>query len=228
MKAFENTSENLFKKIFKDKKKLENLILKRSFYKQDTSAVARELLGKVLVAQSDGKSKEDVFCAGMIVEDEAYYGLEDPASHAANGATPRSKIMFETPGIAYVYFCYGNHYLLNAVTEKFGVPGAVLIRAIQPLYGISLMVKRRASNLRENLTNGPGKLTKAFGIGKNFNGRDLTDINSGIFIIDGKGLLMSSEINEEDIISSSRIGIKNGTDKMLRFYIKGNKFISKK
>lgn len=222
------TIENIFKDVFNDKKKLENLILKRSFYERDTSIVARELLGKILVTQSDNKRSKNNFCAGMIVEDEAYYGLNDPASHACNGVTPRSRIMFETPGVAYVYFCYGNHYLLNTITEKFGIPGGVLIRAVQPLYGINLMNERRATDLPENLTNGPGKLTKAFGIGKNFNGRDLTDINSGIFIVDSKGLISGSKINKDNIVSSSRIGIKNGTDRLLRFYIKDSKFISRK
>jgi len=214
--------------LFSDKAKLGKLILKRSFYERDTSAAARDLLGKILITKSENFELKDEFCAGKIVEDEAYYGLNDPASHACKGATPRSKIMFETPGTAYVYFCYGNHFLLNAVTEKYGIAGAVLIRGIEPLEGISLMFKRREADMLKNLTNGPGKLTKAFGIGKNFNGIDLTDINSPIFIIDGKELRLYPEINKNDIVKKSRIGIKNGAESLLRFYIKNNKFISKK
>ncbi|MCE5329981.1 DNA-3-methyladenine glycosylase [bacterium] len=218
----------IIENIFKNRIKLERLILDRSFYERDTSTVAQDMLGKILVTRSADSRLENEFCAGIIVEDEAYYGLNDPASHACNGATPRSKIMFETPGIAYVYFCYGNHWLLNAVTEKSGTPGAVLIRAIEPLYGISLMSDRRSMGLLENLTNGPGKLTQALGIKKNFNGRDLTSMESNIFIIDGTELKSSLKMIKKKIISGQRIGIKNGTDKLLRFYIKDNKFISKK
>lgn len=225
------TENALSEKIFKEKSILKKSVLKRSFYERDTSLVAKDLLGKILITVScdaDIRTKNE-FCAGMIVEDEAYYGLNDPASHACNGPTPRSNIMFETPGIAYVYFCYGNHWLLNAVTEKFGTPGAVLIRAIEPIYGTSIMSYRRSTNRLENLTNGPGKLTQAFGIKRDFNGRDLTDMESPVFIIDGSGFKNPYlQVNKKEIISRPRIGIKNGTDKLLRFYLKDNKFISKK
>ncbi|MCL5069366.1 MAG: DNA-3-methyladenine glycosylase [Actinobacteria bacterium] len=218
----------MIENILKNKSILENLILDRSFYERDTSVVAQALLGKILVAKSVDADSKNEFCAGIIVEDEAYYGLNDPASHACNGETPRSKIMFETPGIAYVYFCYGNHWLLNTVTEKFGIPGAVLIRAIEPLHGINLMVNRRSTDMLGNLTNGPGKLTQAFGIKKNFNGMDLTNMGSSIFVIDGKEFGKQFQADKKEIVSKSRIGIKNGTDKLLRFYIKDNKFVSKK
>ena len=211
--------------IFTDKFNPEGFILNRSFYERDTALVAKELLGKILLVCPE---KQGLTCAGRIVDIEAYYGLNDPASHASRGATPRSKIMFEMPGIAYVYFCYGNHYIINAVTEKLGTPGAAMIRAIEPLSGFSLMSIRRKTDIVKNLTNGPGKLTKAFGINKDFNGMDLVDIKSKVIIIDAGRLKLFPEANKSEIVSKPRIGIKNGADALLRFYIKDNEFISKK
>ncbi len=119
--------------------KIDNLqVLNESFYERDTSLVAKELLGKILIRRTEGQT-----LGGFIVETEAYYGDTDPASHAFRGKTPRSKIMFGRAGIAYVYFCYGMYNLLNAVTEKQDMPGAVLIRALEPVYGIEIMKKRR-------------------------------------------------------------------------------------
>jgi DNA-3-methyladenine glycosylase len=214
--------------IFTDKFDPEGFILKRSFYERDTALVARELLGKILLVCPEKQGLKGWTCAGRIVDIEAYYGLNDPASHASKGATPRSKIMFEMPGIAYVYFCYGNHYIINAVTEKFGTPGAAMIRAIEPLAGFSLMIMRRKTDIMKNLTNGPGKLTKAFGINKDFNGMDLVDIKSKVIIIDVDRLKLFPEVNKSEIVCKPRIGIKNGADALLRFYIKDNEFISKK
>ncbi len=109
-------------------------ILDRSFYIRDTSIVAKDLLGKVLVKESGG-----ITISGIIVETEAYYGPDDPASHAFGGPTPRSRIMFGQAGMAYVYLCYGVHWLLNIVTEVKGTPGAVLIRGLAPQEGIGIM-----------------------------------------------------------------------------------------
>ncbi|MHB1274324.1 MAG: DNA-3-methyladenine glycosylase, partial [Candidatus Humimicrobiaceae bacterium] len=162
--------------IFTDKFNPESFILNRSFYERNTALVAKELLGKILLVRPEKMDLRGEFCAGRIVDIEAYYGLNDPASHACNGATPRSRIMFETPGISYVYFCYGNHYIINAVTEKYGIPGAAMIRAVEPLSGFRLMHERRKTDIVKNLTNGPGKLTKALVINKDFNGLDLTDV----------------------------------------------------
>jgi len=111
--------------------------LPREFYHRDTSKVARELLGKALV-----KFKGPEMVGGIITETEAYYGRDDPASHAFGGKTPRSKIMFGMPGTAYVYLCYGMYYLLNVVTEPKEIPGAVLIRVLKPLWGIGTMKER--------------------------------------------------------------------------------------
>lgn len=214
--------------IFTDKFNPEGYILKRSFYERDTSLVAKELLGKILLVKSQKNNFSDEICAGRIVDIEAYYGLNDPASHAFHGATPRARIMFETPGVSYVYFCYGNHYIINAVSEKFGTAGAAMIRAVEPISGLNLMYERRKTITTRNLTNGPGKLTKAFGINKDFNGLDLTDAKSKVIIIDGAKLNLFPVLEKIEIVSKPRIGIKNGADKLLRFYIKENDFVSHK
>jgi len=183
----------------------------REFYSRDTAEVAKDLLGKLLVKSAGANS----VCAGYITETEAYYGAEDPASHAHRGITPRCEIMFGKAGIAYVYFCYGFHYMLNAVTEKEGVPGAVLIRAVSPVSGLEDMFSRRKVSEEKNLANGPGKLTSAFGINLEDNGKDLTDPAGDICILENKNNSKKELIN---IKSSSRIGIKNGKDKYLRFF----------
>jgi len=183
--------------------------LSRNFYSGSTIKVAKELLGKIVV---HGK------CKGKIVETEAYFGKKDPASHAYGKITKRNILMYRKPGTAYVYFTYGNHWMLNVVTEKKGIPGAVLIRAVEPLEGIDLMKKRRGLKDVKNLTNGPGKLTRAFGIEKRDNGLDLT--KSNLFIEDS---------NEKfEIVNTSRIGLSRGMEKLLRFYIKDNEFVSRK
>jgi DNA-3-methyladenine glycosylase len=185
-------------------------ILKRNFYARDTSTIARELLGKFIVKKVNG-----LICGGMIIETEAYYGLQDPASHAFRGITPRSILMFQKPGVAYVYFCYGMYYLFNVVTEKDGVPGAVLIRGLQPVFGIEDMVARRKTGSVPNLENGPGKLTIALDIGIKDNGKDITKIDGDIGIFN-----MEINLNDFEIIASQRIGITNGKDKLLRYYLK--------
>lgn len=144
-------------------------ILIRRFYAKDTLIVAKNLLGKLLVRRLGGK-----LLIGKIVEVEAYKGFEDPASHAYKGKTSRNKVMFGKAGHAYIYFTYGNHYLLNVTTEKVGIPGAVLIRALEPLAGLEVMLKLRGVGNVNNLTNGPGKLTKALNITGELNGLDLT------------------------------------------------------
>ena len=184
-------------------------ILGRNFYERDTVLVAQELLGKVLFFNNT---------AGKIVETEAYYGKKDPGSHAYRGITERNKIMFGPPGFSYVYFCYGSHFLFNVVTEKYGIPGAVLIRALEPVKGMSLMVQRRKTQVKKELCNGPGKLTQALGISGANNNKDITcrpfcifDDNAGNF----------------EIVKTTRIGIKQGSELKLRFYIKGNECVSK-
>ncbi len=182
-----------------------NHILPRRFYHRDTSKVARDLLGKALV-----KYEAPEMVGGIIIETEAYYGRDDPASHAYRGRTPRSKIMFGKPGIAYVYLCYGMYYLLNIVTEDEGEPGAVLIRALEPIWGIDVMKERRSSDVK--LTDGPGKLTMALGIDLNDNGTDIINGESRLRIFDYK---MNN--NNFKVRVTGRIGIEKGGDKPLRF-----------
>ncbi|MFA5015166.1 MAG: DNA-3-methyladenine glycosylase [Actinomycetota bacterium] len=182
--------------------------LPRKFYERDTSRAARDLLGKALV-----KYEGSEMIGGIIMETEAYYGPDDPASHAYHGKTPRSKIMFGKPGIAYVYLCYGMYNLLNIVTENEGRPGAVLIRALAPVWGIDIMKKRR--NLDIRLTDGPGKLTIALGINMEDNGADIVTGKNNIYIFDYK-----TSSNNVKIMATGRIGIKKGKEKRLRFYIK--------
>jgi DNA-3-methyladenine glycosylase len=174
--------------------------LPRSFYSRDTKIVARRLLGKYLIRKI-GKRK----LVGKIVETEAYF-QDDPASHSFKGKTERSAPMFEEPGHAYIYFIYGNHYCLNAVTEKYGRAGAVLIRALEPVKGI------------RSATNGPGKLTKALKIDGRFNRADLTR---------GSLVIAVGEKERYNIVSAKRIGISKASNKLYRFYIKGNAYVSK-
>jgi len=189
-------------------------LLPRSFYARDTKEVAKDLLGKMLVRKlRKGTIK------GKIVETEAYYGEEDPASHAFRGRTERAKIMGGIPGTAYVYLIYGMYYLFNIVTEKKGKAGAVLIRALDPQEGIGLMKKMRKTDEIKNLTNGPGKLTQAFAI---TNKEHKEDLLSGSLVIE-------EGIKEEfEIISTTRIGVNAAGQAKLRFYIKGNEFVSKR
>ena len=184
------------------------MILKRSFYIRDTSRVARDLLGKVLVKESGGNT-----VSGIIVETEAYYGSDDPASHAFGGSTPRSSIMFGKAGMAYVYLCYGVYWLLNIVTEEETIPGAVLIRGLKPIEGIGDMKKRRKiTSAGSKLTDGPGKLTIAMGIDASYNRKDVTDHKSGIYITD------NDPVDKDFTIKNTgRIGITNGRDRLLRY-----------
>jgi DNA-3-methyladenine glycosylase len=148
-----------------------------TFYNRPTLTVARELLGMRLVRILDGQK-----LVGLITETEAYIGETDLACHAKAGLTPRTAPMFGSAGHAYVYFTYGNHWMLNAVTEKEGFPAAVLIRAIQPIEGIEVMMERRQG--RDTL--GPGKLTQALGITKSENNVDLTEANHSLWIEAGQ------------------------------------------
>lgn len=189
-------------------------ILQRQFYERDTTTVAQDMLGKMLIHETTGG-----VLSGLIVETEAYFGGDDPASHAARGKTKRSSIMFGEPGIAYVYLNYGIHDLLNVVTETEGIPGAVLIRALQPLQGKDIMFKNRSVKHELELTNGPGKLTKAMGIDRSFNGQRIT--GGCLYIVNGRRKNVS-------IKASSRIGISVAQDALLRYYVEGNPFVSKK
>ncbi len=168
--------------------------LPRTFYQRHTLTVARELIGARLVRLSAGRR-----LAGMITETEAYIGEEDLGCHARVGLTPRTQVMYGPAGHAYVYFTYGNHWMLNVVTEREGFPAAVLIRAIHPLEGSDLMSVRR--NGRD--TYGPGKLTQALAISKRQNGIDLTLRDHGLWIE------KSSRISDWPVTISPRVGLNN-------------------
>ncbi|MDR1998051.1 MAG: DNA-3-methyladenine glycosylase [Candidatus Margulisbacteria bacterium] len=208
--------------------------LPQEFYTRPTIALARALLGKYLVYRD---------CAARIVETEAYLFRNDPACHAYKGRTKRNAAMFGPPGWTYVYLIYGMYYCLNVVSNKEGVGEAVLIRALEPALGLESMRKRRhlpdaAPNSRalQNLCNGPGKLTQAFGLTKKHNACDLTKGPLFIYAPEdfarefsaslpgGAGAVRTAAIN---IQSSGRIGITQGRELQLRFFIKNNPFVSK-
>jgi DNA-3-methyladenine glycosylase len=185
--------------------------LPRSFYQRATIDVSRDLLGKVVV---HGPT------SGIIVETEAYLGGDDLASHSAAGITDRTRVIFGPPGHAYVYLSYGIHECLNIVAETDRVPGAVLIRALEPLEGIEIMRRRRPkARTDRDLTSGPGKLTRALAITRAHNGVDVT---RGDLIVRTAASRKPFEIE-----LSKRIGITKCADLPLRFTIKGNRFVSR-
>ena len=192
--------------------------LPRAFYARPTLDVTADLIGKVLVHRTRAG-----LAAGMIVEAEAYIGEDDPACHAAPGPTKRNEPLYGPPGVAYVYLNYGMHYLVNAVTEPQGAPAAVLIRALAPLDGIPLMLKRRGNGARpidqSDLCRGPGNLTKALGITLKENRLDLTD--SRLWIED-RGL------EPGRVRWGTRIGITRGAERPWRCWAAGNACVSGK
>lgn len=195
--------------ILRDHKRIDN-----SIFNLSTKNLAIELLGKLLVRKIGQKH-----LIGKIVETEAYLDKNDLASHSAVGKTARNEVMFGEAGLAYVYFTYGMHYCFNVVTGESGKGSAVLIRAVEPIAGINIMQKNRRRNNFTNLTNGPAKLCQAFSIDKSLNGLDLRK---------SKILYLANSLEEKFLIAkTSRIGIKKSPEKLLRFYIKENKFVSK-
>ena len=193
---------------------LHNQPLPREFYLQATVTVAKALLGKVLVHETP----EGVI-AGRIVEVEAYV-MGDPACHSFRGKTARNAVMFGEPGHAYVYFTYGMHFCLNAVTQSEGIGEGVLLRAVEPLEGIELMSRNRGTDKLHNLCSGPGKLTQAFGINASHKGLDLCG-GSPLRIVD-------VGFDDVEIVEAPRVGIRLAADKLWRFYINGSRFISRK
>jgi DNA-3-methyladenine glycosylase len=185
--------------------------LSSEFYSRDTKKVAREILGKILAHKT-----EEGTLKGKIVEVEAYLGLDDPGAIGFRRVKNIPQALLMPAGYTFVYFTYGNHWMLN-VNAKMGKLGAVLIRALEPLEGIEIMKRNRGVNDARNLTNGPGKLTKAFGIDKRHNGLDLT----------GDELFIEDSDEKVKVARSTRVGISKGKSKMLRFYIKSNRFVSK-
>lgn len=193
-----------------------------SFYqREDVLAVARDLLGLVLVTNRNG-----IRTSGRIVELEAYAGIGDKASHSFGGRrTPRNEVMYADGGITYVYLCYGIHHLVNVITHKKDNPQGVLIRALEPVAGITDMLLRTGKKkLDSTLTRGPGNLSRALG---------LTTLDSGI-AINSPTVFIGDDgfrYNEGEIGVSARIGVDYaGEDAKLpyRFYVKGNPYVSGK
>jgi DNA-3-methyladenine glycosylase len=188
--------------------------LPAAFYARGTEIVARELLGAVLECTVRGAR-----CRGRIVETEAYTGEEDLACHAAAGRTARTEVLYGPPGRAYVYFIYGMHWCVNAVTRPVGLPSAVLIRAVEPLEGIAAMRRRRARPDRE-LTNGPGKLCEAFAIaGRPHNGVSL--VASPLRILAGE------KVPDSDVGRTPRVGISKAAREPLRWIVRSSEFVSR-
>ena len=197
--------------------------LPRSFYARDARKVAKELLGKVLVRRYRGS-----ILAGRIVEDEAYLGVEDPAAHAAAGPTPRNQVLFGPPGHAYVYFIYGNHYCLNFSCEPEGKAGCVLIRALEPLAGITQMVRLRGMTFKSTpkdprelrlLTSGPGRLCQAFAITRERDNEADVCAAGDLFVAD-------DNFRAGKIVATPRIGIRKAAEERLRYILTGNPFVS--
>lgn len=188
-------------------------IVGKEFYKRHPTVVAKDLLGKLLVRNLNGK-----IISGKIVETEAY-SSDDPASHSYRGMTESNKLMFGEVGRAYIYFTYGNHFCLNVVAKDDEPAGAVLLRAIEPVEGIELMKKFRKTDDLYNLTSGPGKLTKALDVDKRLKGVDMTK--------DGELFIADTGKEKFDIETTERIGISSAKQKKWRFIVKDNKFVSK-
>lgn len=188
--------------------------LSHDFYERDPSLVARDLLGKILVRKVDSE-----VLSGEIVETEAYYGREDPASKAYRGRKTFNELMFKDAGKVFVYMVHAN-WLLNIVAHPKSCVGAVLIRALEPIGGIEIMQENRNVKDLRNLVSGPGKLTKALAITKELNGIDVTKRDSQLMLTDREKKIL-------EVGSSYRIGVKVDLQQKLRFYVKGNKFVSR-
>lgn len=203
-------------------------IIDKNFYSnKNTIKLSKELLGKILVKESI-----EGLTSGRIVETESYL-YNDPAAHTFIGKTPRNKSAFEEAGTSYVYFIYGNYYCFNVGANKKNTGEAVLIRALEPVDGIDLMKSRilKFNSLRKHikykdipitkLCNGPGKLCLALDIDKNLDGHKLW--NKPFYIADD-----GYKVRDNDIITTTRIGITKAAEMPYRFYLKDSPFISKK
>ncbi len=189
--------------------------LPRAFYARPAAEVARDLLGRVLLSDVGGER-----AAGRIVETEAYTGPEDAASHAAAsiGRTRRNDPLFGPPGTAYIHLNYGIHWCLNAVTTAEDRPAGVLIRALEPTVGLEIMERRRG---RPELTSGPARLTQALGVGPELQRHPLQ--RPPLRILAG-----DRPVSDADLVTTTRVGISKAVDLELRFYERGNAWISRR
>jgi DNA-3-methyladenine glycosylase len=198
-------------------------VLPREFFNRNPATVGRELLGKLLIRREGRR-----LLAGRIVEDEAYLGVEDPAAHAYSGRTPRNSVLFGPPGHAYVYFIYGNHYCLNVSCMPEGDAGCVLLRAMEPVFGLPAMARARRLELTATprptqlrlISSGPGRMSQALGITRlRDNDKDLTAPASDLWFAD-------DGYRPERIAVTPRVGITKAVEQPLRFVIAGNRFVS--
>jgi DNA-3-methyladenine glycosylase len=187
-------------------------VLDRAEIPVDTIQLARFLIGKMLV-----RILAEGVAGGRIVETEAY-GIGDPAGHAYRGITPRNRALFLERGHAYIYLAYGTSYMLNVSSETSGVGAGVLLRAIEPTVGVAIMKRNRGAERLRNLARGPGRLCEALAIDRRLDGIDLCQAGSLWLGSDGQA---SDEIGQ-----SKRIGITRAADSPLRFYVRGNRFVS--
>jgi DNA-3-methyladenine glycosylase len=188
--------------------------LTADFYDRDAAIVARDLLGAIL----EHRSPEGI-ASGRIVEVEAYLGPHDPACHAATGPSARNRHLHGPPGRAYVYFIYGMHHCMNAVTREEGYGSGVLIRAVEPVQGIALMRARRGPVPDRQLTSGPGKVCQALGIDLTFGG---TPLHRGALRI-----LRGATVPDEQVVITQRVGIRKAADWPLRFLLRDSPWVSK-
>jgi len=189
--------------------------LPAAFYARPTSVVARRLLGQILISDVNGRR-----VAGRIVETEAYVGPDDPACHGYRARrTRRNASLFGPPGTAYVYFTYGMHWCLNAVTEAVGFPAAVLLRALEPLTGFATMRRRRGDVPDRALCSGPAKLCEALGVTGRLDG---TSLQRGVLRI-----VRDPSRQRRAIIVTPRVGISRAVDWPLRFLIAGSPWVSR-
>jgi DNA-3-methyladenine glycosylase len=189
--------------------------LAREFYDRDPATVARELLGKRLLRRTGG-----AICGGRIVEAEAYLAQRDPACHASRGRNRKNATMFGPPGHAYVYIIHAR-FCLNAVTQPEGIPSAILIRAIEPVWGIEQMYARRGTERAVDLARGPARLCEALAIDRRLDGVDLT-VPGELWIADDPQFSVGSP----RIGRSPRIGVTSARRRLLRFYLAGSPFVS--
>jgi DNA-3-methyladenine glycosylase len=187
-------------------------VLDRAEMPVDTVQLARFLIGKMLV-----RTLAEGVAGGRIVETEAY-DIGDPAGHAYAGITPRNRSLFLERGHAYVYLAYGVSFMLNVSSEKSGVGAGVLIRALEPTDGIAIMGRNRGVERVRDLVRGPGRLCAALGIDRRLDGIDLCEA--------GPLWLGSDSRAPEEVGQSKRIGITRAADSLLRFYVRGNRFVS--
>jgi DNA-3-methyladenine glycosylase len=189
--------------------------LKKDFFSVKAEELARNLLGKMFV-----KREDKFLLVGEITEVEAYTGFDDPADHAYRGKTTRNQSLFLDAGHLYVHSIH-RYYCLDIVAEEPELPGSVLIRSMRPVQGIEVMQARRKVSKMEELLSGPGKICQAFAIDRRFDGLNLTDPKSNVFLVE------APESQVPEIVCSPRIGISKAQERKLRFCLAGSPFLSR-